>query len=45
MSKPHITAEHVDVDALNQYFGEIGEKKLRTVDRLGPELPIRLPMN
>ena len=38
-----ITAEQVDVDALNKYFVEIGVNTSRTVDRSGPELPVRLP--
>ena len=41
--KPPITADHVDVDALNKYFVEIGVNTSRTVDRSGPELPVRLP--
>ena len=42
-SQPPITADQVDVDALNKYFAEIGVKTSRTVDRSGPELHVRLP--
>ena len=41
--QPLITADQVDIDALNKYFVEIGVKTSRTVDRSGPELPVRLP--
>ena len=41
--KPPNTAEQVDVDALNKYFVEIGVNTSRTIDRSGPELPVRLP--
>ncbi|KAF0290419.1 RNA-directed DNA polymerase from mobile element jockey [Amphibalanus amphitrite] len=41
--KPTVTAEDVDVDALNHYFVDIGVRTSRSVDSSGPELPIRLP--
>ena len=40
---PPITAEDVDVDALNDNFLEIVTNTSRTVDRLGDALPVRLP--
>ena len=41
--QPPITAEHVDADALNRYFVNIGVNTACTVDDSGPELPVRLP--